>query len=100
MYTDCVEVCPVDCFHIGEHMLVISQDDCIDCGVCVPECPEQAIKADSQRDAGAWIDFNAKYARLWPTIEERQEPPADAAEWAGKDKKFVRFFGTNNPADA
>lgn len=100
MYTDCVEICPVDCFHIGEHMLVISPDDCIDCGVCVLECPEQAIKADSHCDAGAWIHFNAKYARLWPTIEERQKPPADVAEWAGKNEKLSLFFGTSNPADA
>ena len=47
-YTDCVEVCPVDCFYEGENMLVIDPDQCIDCGVCEPECPIDAIQADDR----------------------------------------------------
>ena len=62
--TDCVAVCPVDCFYEGENMLVIHPDECIDCGVCVPECPVDAIKADSEPGLEKWLSLNAEYARI------------------------------------
>ena len=89
-YTDCVDVCPVDCFREGANMLVIDPDECIDCTLCVPECPVEAIYAEDdvppeQRD---FIGLNAELAKLWPPIVERKPAPADADEWAKvKDKK-------------
>jgi len=65
-YTDCVEVCPVDCFYEGENTLVIHPDECIDCGVCEPECPADAIRPDTEPGMEDWVEFNRKYAELWP----------------------------------
>ncbi len=91
-YMDCVEVCPVDCFYVGENMLVIHPDECIDCGVCEPECPAQAIVPDSDAQAPAWVDLNRTYAQQWPNITHKGEPPADADEWKSVADKFKRFF--------
>lgn len=82
-YTDCVDVCPVDCFHEGPNFLVIDPDECIDCTLCVAECPAEAIFAEDdvptvQRD---FIVLNAELAKVWPVIIERKEPPADADTW-------------------
>ena len=77
-YTDCVEVCPVDCFYEGENMLVINPQECIDCGVCEPECPADAIKPDTDPDAKAWVDFNRQWAEIWPNIFEQKDPLPDA----------------------
>jgi len=88
-YTDCVDVCPVDCFHEGPNFLVIDPEECIDCTLCVAECPVEAIYAeddvpDNQR---AFIALNAELAKGWKVIIERKDPPSDADEWAGvKDK--------------
>ncbi len=90
-YMDCVEVCPVDCFYVGENMLVIHPDECIDCGVCEPECPAEAILPDSDDRAGAWVEQNRLYAGLWPNITRKGEPPADAEEWQGKPDKAKLF---------
>ena len=65
---DCVEVCPVDCFYEGENMLVIHPDECIDCGVCEPECPVDAIKPDTEPGLEKWLSINTEYAKLWPNI--------------------------------
>src|SRR5438270_583424 len=65
-YMDCVEVCPVDCFYEGENMLVIHPDECIDCGVCEPECPVEAIKPDTEPGLEKWLGVNAEYAKSWP----------------------------------
>ena len=67
-YTDCVEVCPVDCFYEGENMLVIHPDECIDCGVCEPECPADAIRPDTEPDLEQWVEFNRKYSEDWPVL--------------------------------
>ncbi|GAB4226595.1 MAG: ferredoxin family protein [Methyloligellaceae bacterium] len=88
-HTDCVEVCPVDCFYEGENMLVIHPDECIDCGVCEPECPEEAIIPDTVPGAEKWVELNRKYSEIWPNITERKDPPADAAEWSGKPDKLA-----------
>ena len=89
-YTDCVDVCPVDCFREGPNMLVIDPEECIDCTLCVPECPVEAIFAeDDVPDAlKEFIGMNAELARHWPAIIERKPAPPDADEWAKvKDKK-------------
>ena len=83
-YTDCVEVCPVDCFYEGPNFLVINPEECIDCALCEPECPVDAIRAqdDLKPEEEKFLEINAKLAKLWPVITERKEPPADADEWA------------------
>jgi ferredoxin len=83
-YTDCVAACPVDCFHEGPEFLVIDPDGCIDCGVCVPECPIGAIfaEADVPPQQQAFVALNARLAAEWPLITEAREPLPDAAEWA------------------
>ena len=79
-YMDCVEVCPVDCFYEGENMLVIHPDECIDCGVCEPECPVDAIRPDTEPGLEQWLSLNAEYAGQWPNITIKRDPPPDAAE--------------------
>jgi len=90
-YMDCIEVCPVDCFYEGENMLVIHPDECIDCGVCEPECPAEAIIADTDvtEEQTPFLELNAELAYIWPVITEKGEPPADAAEWDGKKGKLA-----------
>ena len=91
-YMDCVEVCPVDCFYEGENMLVIHPDECIDCGVCEPECPAEAIHPDSDPDAEKWVAINQKYAESWPNITRKGAPPEDADKWKGVAGKFEKYF--------
>jgi ferredoxin len=91
-FMDCVEVCPVDCFYEGVNMLVIHPDECIDCGVCEPECPAEAIVPDSEPVAEAWIEVNRQYAAVWPNVTRKSDPPADADQWKGVAAKFARFF--------
>ncbi len=88
-YTDCVEVCPVDCFHEGPNFLVIDPDECIDCTLCEPECPIEAIhpEDDVPEDQLQFIQLNAELAKVWPVITEKKDPLPDADEWAEvKDK--------------
>ncbi|MES1150347.1 MAG: ferredoxin FdxA [Dongia sp.] len=91
-YMDCVEVCPVDCFYAGENMLVISPDECIDCGVCEPECPADAILPDSESGMEKWLEINREYATKWPNITRKGEAPADADQWKGVTDKFEKHF--------
>ena len=91
-YMDCVEVCPVDCFYEGENMLVIHPDECIDCGVCEPECPAEAIKPDTEPGLEKWLELNAEYAKSWANITVKKEPPPDAKDWDGVPDKFKKFF--------
>jgi ferredoxin len=88
-YTDCVDVCPVDCFHEGPNFLVIDPEECIDCTLCVAECPAEAIFAeddvpDEQRE---FIQLNAELARQWPVINAKKEALPDADDWKGKPGK-------------
>lgn len=88
-YTDCVDVCPVDCFKEGPNFLVIDPSGCIDCGVCIPECPIDAIVADSDITASQhpYIALNAELSKLWPTILKKKPELESAAEFAQvKDK--------------
>jgi len=82
-YTDCVEVCPVDCFHEGPNFLVIDPEECIDCSLCEPECPVTAIYPDDDVPEGQekYLDLNAELSQVWPVITEMKPAPADADEW-------------------
>ncbi len=91
-YMDCIEVCPVDCFYEGENMLVIHPDECIDCGVCEPECPPEAIKPDTESDAARWVPMNAQYAEAWPNITRKGDAPDDADDWKDVANKFDEHF--------
>ena len=93
-YMDCVEVCPVDCFYEGENMLVIHPDECIDCGVCEPECPAEAIKPDTEPNLDSWLKLNAEYAKNWPNITIKREGPADGKDFDGRPNKFEEFFSS------
>lgn len=94
-YMDCVEVCPVDCFYEGENMLVIHPDECIDCGVCEPECPPGAILPDTESDAEDWLELNKEYSEKWPNITVKGEAPADAEDWKDVPNKFEEHFSAN-----
>ncbi len=89
-YTDCVEVCPVDCFHEGPNMLIINPEECIDCSLCVPECPVEAIYAEDDLPAEQheYLAINARLAKTWPVILECKPAPPDADDWAGKPGKL------------
>jgi ferredoxin len=73
-------------------MLVIHPDECIDCGVCEPECPAEAIKPDTEPNLDKWLEVNARYAALWPNLTEKKPPPEDAKEWDGVAGKFEKYF--------
>lgn len=90
-YTDCVDVCPVDCFHEGPNFLVIDPEECIDCALCEPECPAEAIVAedDLPQDQQAFLALNAELAAQWPVITQKKDPPADADEWNGRPDKLA-----------
>ena len=89
-YTDCVEVCPVDCFYEGENMLVIHPDECIDCGVCEPECPAAAIKPDTAKKLGIFPQLNADMAKIWPNLAIKRKALPEAKEFNGK-KNYVKW---------
>jgi len=91
-YMDCVEVCPVDCFYEGENMLVIHPDECIDCGVCEPECPAEAISPDTGPGLVQWLKLNAEYADIWPNITVKRDAPGNAKEFDGVPNKFEDHF--------
>lgn len=89
--TDCVDVCPVDCFYEGSNFLVIHPDECIDCALCVPECPVDAIYSedDLPEDQKEFLQLNAELASIWPNITESKDPLPDSDEWADKPNKRV-----------
>lgn len=88
-YTDCVAVCPVNCFYEGPNFLAINPDECIDCGACVPECPSEAIFAqdDLPENWSEYTELNLKLAKKWPNISAKKAPAADADHWKGVEKK-------------
>ncbi|MDJ0864433.1 MAG: ferredoxin family protein [Gammaproteobacteria bacterium] len=89
-YTDCVEVCPVDCFHEGPNFLVIDPEECIDCTLCEPECPAEAIVAEDDIPAGQeqFLELNADLAKVWPVISEKKDGLPDAEQWDGVPDKL------------
>ena len=94
-HTDCVEVCPVDCFYEGENMLVIHPDECIDCGVCEPECPIDAIVSDvsyNEQDKEKWLLINKKFSALWPNITKKKDPMIDNEKFKKIKNKHEKYF--------
>lgn len=89
-YTDCVEVCPVECFHEGPNFLVIDPEECIDCSLCQPECPAKAIfsENDLPEEFQVFVQLNAELAKQWPVISERQAPLIEAKQWDGIKNKL------------
>ena len=89
-YTDCVEVCPVDCFHEGPNFLVIDPDECIDCTLCEPECPAEAIVPEDDIPPGQeqFLALNSELAQQWPVITQKKDAPPDADDWNGKPDKL------------
>jgi len=92
-YTDCVEVCPVDCFYEGPNFLVINPDECIDCALCEPECPVDAIVSEDELppDQADFLNLNREKAQIWPNINTKKEAPLDADDWKEikNKKKFL-----------
>lgn len=89
-HSDCVVVCPVDCFHEGPNFLSIDPDECIDCGVCVPECPVNAIVAEGDLDEAerkVWFEINDRTSKVWPIITIKKDPLPDHEHWDGKPNK-------------
>jgi ferredoxin len=97
-FMDCVEVCPVDCFYEGANMLVIHPDECIDCGVCEPECPVEAIKPDTEPGLEQWLELNKAMADKWPNITVKKTQPADADKFRDEKGKYAKYF-TDNPGE-
>lgn len=89
-YTDCVSVCPVDCFHAGPNFLVIDPEECIDCAVCVAECPANAIYAEEDLPEGqeVFIELNAQLSQQWEVISDSEDPLPDADDWKDKSDKL------------
>ncbi|MBI2381121.1 MAG: ferredoxin family protein [Gammaproteobacteria bacterium] len=89
-YTDCVDVCPVDCFYEGPNFLVINPDECIDCALCEPECPANAIFSEDDLPANQvqFTALNAELSQSWPNINRKKEPLADAEQWNGVENKL------------
>ena len=92
-YTDCVDVCPVDCFYEGENFLAIHPDECIDCGACVPECPTEAIfsEDDLPEKWEEWVGINARMVQQWPNIAARKDALPEADEFKGVENKRQLF---------
>ena len=91
-YMDCIEVCPVDCFYEGDNMLVINPDECIDCGVCEPECPVEAILPDTEDNVERWVEINTTYSEIWPNITKKGISPDDGNDFATETGKFDKYF--------
>jgi ferredoxin len=100
-YTDCVEVCPVDCFYEGPNFLVINPDECIDCALCEPECPVNAIYSedDMPEKYHDYLDLNAKFSKKWPNINVRKDAPLDADDWKDVEDKgnLLEDYPENSP---
>ena len=90
-HTDCVEVCPVDCFYEGDNMLVINPDECIDCGVCVPECPVDAIIEDTEDIDNKWYKLNEEYSNKWSNITKKKDPLPDAEKYKDEENKLEKY---------
>ena len=100
-HTDCVEVCPVDCFYEGENFLAINPDECIDCGVCEPECPVDAIVPETAlgpEEFEKWHDINLRFSNIWPNITQKKDALPDAEQWNHVPNKYEEHF-SEEPGD-
>ena len=93
-YGDCIEVCPVDCFHEGHNMVVINPNECIDCGVCEPACPAEAIKPES-KELLQWLQLNKEYSTIWPNVTKKPNSLDCADAYNGQPNKFEKYFMEN-----
>ena len=91
-YQECVAVCPVEAFREADTYLIIDPDECIDCGVCEPECPVEAILSDTEDGIEKWAEINRKYSEIWPNINEKKDPPLDAEKWQNVKEKYKKHF--------
>jgi ferredoxin len=91
-FQDCLQSCPATCFYEGQNMLVIKPEECIDCGACEPECPAGAIMRDTAPGAEKWVEFNRRYAALWPNIRNPGVVPEDAEDWLEIKDKLQNEF--------
>ena len=89
----------MDCFYEGENMLVINPSECIDCGVCEPECPAEAILPDTEKGLETFLELNATYSASWPNITQSREAPADADEYKGREDKMELFSAEPGEGD-
>ena len=96
-FQDCVEVCLVDCFDEAENLLAIHPEECLDCGVCEPECPTEAIVPDAEAWNEDWLAINTTFAEIWPNITEKGGPAEDAEDW--QDKPCKREFLSEAPGE-
>lgn len=94
-FTDCVEVCPVDCFYEGENMLVINPDECIDCGVCETECPVNAIEPDTNKDTEKLVVLNKDMSLKWPNITKKKDALPNADAFRDVKNKMENYFSEN-----
>jgi ferredoxin len=100
VYMDCIELCPVDCFHEGENMLVINPLGCIDCGICETQCPALAIASDTDEGLGQWLALNHEFSQQWPRITRKRAASEDAERYDGEQEKFLRYFSAHpGPGD-
>ena len=94
-YNDCVAICPVNCFYLGEVMLVIHPDECIDCGACEPVCTAQAIVFGETAEGETWLELNREHSEIWPNISRKGETPTDADSYKGVEGKYQKYFSPN-----
>ncbi|QJI29877.1 ferredoxin family protein [Pseudomonas sp. ADAK18] len=89
-HTNCVDICPADAFHLGPNFIVINPQECVDCGLCLPECPEEAIAPENRLDDSNrhFIELNAELVKHWPVILQRIPPLADHEHWSHKPNKL------------
>ena len=97
VYAACQAVCPADCIHAGKYQnqsfMVIDPDECIDCGVCEPECPVEAILPDTEEEAEKWLELNREFSTgPWPNITRKREPPPDADDFRDVPGKYEKYF--------
>ena len=90
-HTTCVSVCPVDCFYEGENMLVINTDECIDCGVCIPECPEEAIFLTNDKN-DPWYKHNEYFGKIWPNITKQKSPMPEYEQYSNSTEDKTKLF--------
>lgn len=93
-HTTCVSVCPVDCFYEGENMLVINPDECIDCGVCIPECPEEAIFQTNDKN-NPWYKHNEYFGKIWPNITKQKSPMPEYEKYSNSTEDKTKLFKAN-----